>query len=222
LWLLVTQRGERGFVWLRVQIVPLMLSYSMFSAKFQRYALPLILAIDMLGAVGLVTALAWLARRVRAGRARVALCTATLGLVAAPILLAPLRVFPFYSVYRNAFGAALAPAAAAFPEEAYDYGVREAVEAIAAVARPGATIVSDATLVVRHYLEQSGRRADLHLRVLSQEGLAVRGEQWVIVQDSHVYFENASLVWQLRHSLPRWREYQMAGSTVLEVFRVAR
>ena len=193
----------------------------MFAAKFQRYALPMILVIDMLGAVGLVMAAKWLADRSWPYPVRAAACGAFLAITVGAILLAPLRVAPFYSIYQNAIGAAFAPPATVFPEEAYDYGVREAVRAIAEVAKPGAAIVSDASMSVQHYVERSGR-TDLASRPLSGEGLSPRGEQWVLVQDGHLTFENESTVAQLRQSLPRWREYRMGGTLVLEVFHVSR
>ena len=218
---LVTRRRELGFVWIRILFVPVLLAYSMFAAKFQRYALPMILVIDMLGAVGLVMTVRWLAGRTWPKTLRTAAAIAFLALTVGAILLAPLRVVPFYSIYQNAIGAALAPPATVFPEEAYDFGVREAVQAIAAVAKPGAAIVSDASMSVEHYLERSGR-ADLTSRALSGEGLGPRGEQWVLVQDGHLTFENESIVAQLRRSLPRWREYRLGGTVVLEVFHVTR
>jgi hypothetical protein len=221
LGLLVTRRRERGFVWLRVLLVMTWLPYSLIGAKFERYALPMMLAVDILASVGLVAAGAWVWGRPWPRGARLAACVAGLALVAVPIAAAPLRAAPFYSVYENAIGARFAPPAVAFPEEAYDFGVREAVRAIAGVAQPDAVIVSDASMVVEHYLARSGR-TDLRARRLSQQGLSARGEQWVLVQDSHRSFENRSIVSQLRRSAAPWREYRLAGTTVLEVLRLAR
>jgi len=136
-----------------------------------------------------------------------------------PIDFPPLTASPHFSIYQNAVGARLAPVVTVYPEEAYDYGVREAVAAILREAQPDAVIVSDADMVVDYYLQQSPRR-DIAARSLSHDGLQNPGEQWVIVQDSRRSFENASLVAQLRATLPPWREYQLRGTTVLQVFKI--
>jgi hypothetical protein len=128
---------------------------------------------------------------------------------------------PFYSVYQNALGAAAAPPARTFPEEAYDYGVREAIREIAASAPPGAAVASDASRVVEAYLRRANRR-DLEIRSLSNDGMRGRGEQYVLVQDGHTYFENAGVIALLRRSSRPWREYRLKGTIVLEVFRVVR
>jgi hypothetical protein len=44
----------------------------------------------------------------------------------------------------------------------------------------------------------------------------------VVVQESHIYFENAGIVAQLRQSLRPWREYRLGGTVVLEVYRIRR
>jgi hypothetical protein len=218
---LVSRRRERGYVWLRVLLVMTLLSYSVIGPKFQRYALPMMLLIDMLAAIGLVTAFAWI--RDRGWPHRLTMAAYLMGAVsiAGPLVSVHLRMAPFYSVYQNAIGAALAPPATVFPEEAYDFGLREAVTAIAEVAKPGALLVSDATMAVEYYSRQAGR-GDLASRSLSLDGLAPRGDQWVVVQDGHLYFENASVVAQIRRSMSPWREYRLAGTTVLQVYRLTR
>src|SRR5207247_10638493 len=71
---------------------------------------------------------------------------------------AQLNAAPFYSRFRNGIGAVVDPHGTAFPEETYDYGVREAVSAIAATTPGPAAIVSEAPSVVAHYLDAAGRR----------------------------------------------------------------
>lgn len=219
--LLVTRRHERGFVWLRVFLLIQLLGYAVFATKFQRYALPLLIVIDILGAVGMMAALRWIRERIWLPAplrqvAPVALAVAVVVLVLQP----PTSAGPHFSLYRNALGAG-SPAASVYPEEAYDFGVREAVAAVGGAAGHGATIVSDADMVVDHYLRQAAR-PDLTSRSLSQRGLQAHGEQWVLVQNSHLSFENADLVAQLRAQLRPWRRYRLDGVTAVEVFRVAR
>jgi 4-amino-4-deoxy-L-arabinose transferase-like glycosyltransferase len=220
LWLLVARRRERGFVWLRVFLVIQMIGYAIFAAKFQRYALPLLIVVNMLAAAGL----AGLGGRLRArsgAAGRFPIAAAGACAVVAVSAVSAWAAAPFYSIHRNVVGAAQAPAVTIFPEEAYDYGVREAVRAIAAAAAPGAAIVSDAPLVVEHYLSQLAR-PDLSVQTLSLDGLHGRAEAWVLVQESHIYFENAGIVAQLRQSRRPWREYRLDGTVVLEVYVVRR
>jgi hypothetical protein len=143
------------------------------------------------------------------------LCAGTVGVLAVE----QWRAAPVYSIYQNAIGERLARPAETFPEEAYDFGVREAVAAIAAEARPGAAIVSDVPMAVEYYLRRAGR-GDLEARSLSGQGLRMSGEQWVLVQDSHTYFENAPVVVQLRQDGSPLQEYRLGGTPVLQVFRV--
>jgi hypothetical protein len=218
---LVTRRGERGFIWLRVFIVLPLLGYSLFGSKFQRYALPMLLTLDLLAAVGTVLAVQWLSGRAWPLAARTTASALVVAATLATVLAAQVGVAPFYSTYQNAIGAAVTRPLTVFPEEAYDYGVREAVGAIVAAAGEGATVASEAPGVVEYYVRRSGR-SDLELRSLARDGLPMHGEQWVIVQESHIYFENADLVAHLRQVARPWREFRLRGTPVVEVFRLMR
>jgi hypothetical protein len=217
--MLFTRPKVRGHVWLRYFVVIPLLGYAVIAAKFQRYALPLLLVLDMVAAAGLVACGQWLWRRAWPDSLKWPLMVGAVAAVVITVVMAPLRVEPYFSISQNRIGAGQAPPATVYPEEAYDYGVREAVAAITAAAGEGAAIVSDATMVVEYYVSQAGRH-DLELRSLSQHGMRPRGEQWILVQDSHVYFENATLIDQLRRSQTPWREYRLGGTAVLQVFKV--
>lgn len=215
---LLARRRERGFIWMRIFLVVPLVGYSLMASKFQRYALPMLVVVDIMAAVSMAMVLTWLGRRVSWPPAVRAAAAGAAGVALAGWLsVQQWESAPYYSLHQNVVGAR-EPAAAVFPEESYDYGVREAVEAIAVAAAPGAAIVSDASLVVRYYVERAGR-ADLAVRTLSEDGLTGHGEQWVIVQDAHIYFENQQLVTQLRRETP-WREYRLRGTSVLQVFRL--
>ena len=67
-------------------------------------------------------------------------------------------------------------------------------------------------------MNRPGRRA-LRVLSLSQAGITPRAEQWVIVQDGHLYFENRSAVARLR-SGPRWRDYRLHDTPVLELYQL--
>jgi len=133
---------------------------------------------------------------------------------------APASAAPFFSTYQNAIGERLAPPAAVFPEATYDFGVREAVWAIAGAAGPDAVIVSDAPGVVAHYLTLSAR-PDLRVGSFSADGIPREPEVWVIVQDEHLTFENEDLVRQLRALAP-WREIAAGTARAAQVFRLER
>jgi 4-amino-4-deoxy-L-arabinose transferase-like glycosyltransferase len=218
---LVTRRGERGFIWLRVFIVLPLLGYSLFGSKFQRYALPMLLTLDLLAAVGVVVTVEWLWRRAWPTAMRTAASAVAVAAVVGGVLAAQVSVAPYYSTHQNVIGSAMAPPLSIFPEEAYDYGMREAVQAITAAAGHGAAVASEAAGVVEYYVRRSGR-SDLELRSLARDGLAMHGEQWVIVQDSHLYFENAELVAHLRQTARPWQQYRLRGTPVVEVFRLMR
>jgi hypothetical protein len=192
------------------------------AAKFLRYALPLFALIDILAGVGIVSGVAWLLRKswlpqpVRI----VTACTAT-AVLAVSAVMAPASASPFFSLFQNAAGERLERPAVTFPEETYDFGVREAVSAIAGVAAPAAVIVSDAPDVVAHYL-QGSTRPDLRVATLSASGIPSRErEVWVIVQDEHLTFENQQLVWQLRGTAP-WLEIAAGNARAAQVFRIER
>ncbi len=151
---------------------------------------------------------------------RTVIAAATMAVLCGSLLPIQMSAAPFYSLQQNSFGRLVAAPAARFPEETYDYGVREAVAAIVRTAQPGAVIVSDANAVVAHYLEVSNRR-DLRSVSLSAEGLPTNAaDVWVIVQDAHLYFENQAIVERLRQQLTPWREIRMRGALAVQVFHL--
>jgi hypothetical protein len=218
---IVRRRHERGFVLLRVLLVFLLVPYSLMAAKFLRYALPMLATLDLLAAVGLVAGIGWLLRKgwlspvTRVTVATLAGAISIVGLVAAPQLAAP-----YYSLFQNGIGARRAAPAVAFPEETYDFGVREAVAAIATAAEPSAVIVTDAPAVAAHYLDGSGR-SDLLVRSLSVDGIPHGShEVWVIAQDEHMTYENQLVVEHLRQHETPWREFHAADALAAQVFRM--
>jgi hypothetical protein len=219
---LVRRRHERGFVLLRVLLLFILVPYSLMAAKFLRYALPMFALIDVIAGIGVVSGVGWLLRKRWLPR-QVRLVTACAAIVVLVVgaMTAPASAAPFFSIFQNAVGERLAPPAFTFPEETYDFGVREAVMEISATAAPAAIIVSDAPEVVAHYLKESAR-PDLRTGSLSAGGIPSReAEVWVIVQDEHLTFENQQLVWQLRGTTP-WREIAAGSARAAQVFRIER
>lgn len=217
---LVRRRRERAFVLLRVLLVIQLVVYSLLAGKFLRYMLSVHAVVDLIAAVGLVAVIERVRRSRLPAPARVAAVGGLLAVSLATLASAPLSAAPFYSLYQNALGARLARPGVTFSEETYDYGVREAVAAIADAAEPGAVIVSDVPDVVAQYMTRSGR-SDLELRWLSSEGIPNGPrEAWVLVQDEHIYFENQAVIGQLRGRLVPWREIRAGDALALQVFRL--
>ena len=220
---MVRRRGERGLVLLRVLAVFMLVPYSLMAAKFLRYSLPMLATLDLIAAVGLVSGVGWLLRKSWLPvMARVAVAGAAVAVFGGGLVLAQQTAAPYYSLFQNAIGARVNVETPAFPEETYDYGVREAVEAVAASAAPSAVVVSDAPAVVAHYLH-SRPRPDIRVRSLSADGIDGRGhEAWVIVQDEHLTFENARLVGQLRARETPWKEIRIDDRVAAQIFRLER
>ena len=218
---LVRRRHERGFVFLRVLAVFVIVPYSLMAAKFLRYSLPMLATVDLIAAVGLVSGIEWLLRKGwLSPLTRTAAAGATIAIFGTGIVLAQQTAAPYYSLFQNAVGEHVNARPAAFPEETYDFGVREAVDSIAAVAAPSAAIVSDADGVVAHYLQQK-RRCDIAVKSLSAQGIdASARDTWVIVQDEHLTFENQQLVVQLRSQQAPWREVRIDGRLAAQIFHV--
>ncbi|HEY2152574.1 MAG TPA: glycosyltransferase family 39 protein [Vicinamibacterales bacterium] len=218
----IRRRRERGFVLLSMWLALFLVGYSIASVKFLRYALPLFAASDLLAAIGVVAGAQWLLRKSwLSPLTRVTVAAVALTAFVFEPFLAQHAAAPFFSTSRNALGERLAPAGTTFPEEMYDFGVREAAAAIAEAAEPDAVVVSDAPGVVAYYLEHSGR-TDLRVRSLSGEGMP-RGDTvaFVIVLPEHLTFENQDLVAQLTHTTP-WQEYYAGDALAAQVFRVHR
>ena len=217
---MIRRRSERGFVLLRVLTVLLLVPYSLMAAKFLRYALPMLATIDLIAAVGLVAGIRWLLRKqwlsIATRRTVAALAVAVF---VAGVVSAQQAAAPFYSLFQNAVGARVDRHAAAFPEQTYDYGVREAAATIARAAAPSAIVVTDAPAVAAEYLRRDGR-PDLVVRSLSSGRVTSGGsETWVLVQDEHITFENQWLVERLRARQRPWKEFRMDDVVALQVFR---
>jgi dolichyl-phosphate-mannose-protein mannosyltransferase len=218
---LVRRRRERGFVLLRTFAILFLIPYSLMAAKFLRYALPMLATIDVIAAVGLVAGIGWLLRKqwlaiaTRRSVAALAVAVFFIGLVGAQQSAAP-----FYSLFENAVGVRVDPHRSAFPEQTYDYGVREAAAAIARVASPSAVVMTDAPGAAADYIHRNGR-PDLVVRPLSMGRMTSRDvETWVLVQDEHVTFENEWLIERLRATQRPWKEFHMDDIVALQVFRI--
>src|SRR5262245_19358001 len=80
------RRGERGFVFLRVMFVFLLLGYSLLAVKFVRYILPLLAILDICAAVGVMAAFRWIRGLRIGGASRLAACATLAGTIVAVLL----------------------------------------------------------------------------------------------------------------------------------------
>jgi hypothetical protein len=201
---------ERVAVFLRVLLVPTLLAYSLISGKFLRYMLPVLAGLDLAAAVGMAALL----RRIAAPFAAAAAVLLMLAVQVASIA-------PHYALAQNLLGAAIARPGALFPDdELLDAGVREAVATIARSAAAGAVVCSDAPNVVAEYLARFGRR-DMRSCGLSSDGIPMHAaDVWAIVQDGHVYFENAATIEGIRRRLQPAATVGVRGVTAAAVYHV--
>jgi hypothetical protein len=220
---LLRRRRERGSLLLAVWFGLFLVGLSVPAVKFMRYALPLFAAIDVVAAIGVVAGIQWVLRKSwLLPITRVTFAGLALTVCISGTFLAARIAEPFPSLFRNGIGEALAPAGTTFPEETYDFGVREAVAAIAPIAQPGAAIVSDAPGVVSYYVGLSGR-TDLRVRSLSADGLPHDGQpSFVIVQPEHLTFENQKVVEHLTQAASPWRVLRAADAIAARVYVLPR
>jgi hypothetical protein len=217
---LVRHRRERGSVLLLVWAFLFLVPYSLTAGKFLRYALPMFTIVDVIAAVGVMSGIGWLLRKTWLRPAtRVTVATAALIVCVGGPIVAEQAAAPFYSLSQNRIGVHFARAGATFPEETYDFGVREAVAEIARQSGPGDAIVSDAPNVVAFYLSRL-LRTDIKVRALSGDGLSCESASWLIVQREHLTFENRDAVARVQRELPPWREYFAAGALAAQVYRI--
>lgn len=210
---------DRGATFLRVFLVFTLVPYSFVAGKFLRYMLPVLAVLDIAAGVGMAVVLARVSRLGRPAARALASCAIVTIAVLAPLSQHVASV-PYFGLARNALGTRLFPPGWLFPDdEFYDAGVREATQAIARVAPPGAVVCSDATAVVSEYLSRAGR-SDLRSCSVAHDGLPGGADTWVIAQDGHTYFENAGVFDTLRRRQRPWLEVSVGGAVAAQVFHL--
>jgi hypothetical protein len=194
---LVARRRERGAVFVWTFLLLTLVPYSLVATKFLRYLLPTRAMLDVVAALGVVWVMDQAAHRAPHWR-RLAAATAAVVMLAPAV--AWVHAQPFVSLYRNALGTTLAPSTLWFPpDELYDAGLREAVEAVAARAPRGAVLVTEAPAVATFYADRSDR-PDLRVRYPASGD--PEASEWFIVQPGRIYFENRAMVASARQSPP--------------------
>ncbi|HWB15326.1 MAG TPA: glycosyltransferase family 39 protein [Vicinamibacterales bacterium] len=194
---LVGRRRERGAVFVWTFLLLTLVPYSLVATKFLRYLLPTRAMLDIIAALGVVWVMDQAAHRAPRWRMLAAAGGAVVMLTPA---IAWVHAQPFVSLYRNALGTALAPSTLWFPpDELYDAGLREAVEAVAARAPRGAIVVTEAPAVAAFYAARDDR-SDLLVRYPAPGD--PQSSEWFIVQPGRIYFENRAAVDRARQSAP--------------------
>jgi Dolichyl-phosphate-mannose-protein mannosyltransferase len=196
--------------------------YSLFGAKWLRYALSLMPFVYMIAAVGIVTLVrlsASLLKRLGEERAaRLALAAAVLIFIAWPAVVAYANR-PHYAAYTNALGGGRT--GYYFPhDEFYDDGLREAIRYVAERAPSGATVAHETPGVVRYYTQQFGR-TDLQSRVISDRSFNLSdtpASTYFILQRGRTYFENREKLEEVRARYRKVFEVTINGASAVEVY----
>src|SRR5688500_13543116 len=223
LFALWRRRKEPGAAFLLFMLLFWIVPYSLFGAKWLRYALSLLPFVYMTAAVGVVRLTTWALGLLKGGRGRDGAAgwvwaTALALFVGLPAY-AALAAGPHHALYTNA----LAPRAAGhyFPhDEFYDDGLREAIEHVARRAPRGAAIAHETPGVVRYYLARCGRE-DLRPRVISGPAFDVTAEPgpvYAILQRGRTYFENRDEMARVRAQFNHERDIVINGAAAAEIY----
>jgi hypothetical protein len=212
-WRLSTRR-DRGAIFVLTFVLLTLLPYSLVATKFLRYMLPTLAMLDIAAAVAIADGVRSLAR------AKVALARGLAAAAVTIVLLAPLAAWlqarPLSALYRNVIGARVSPNRLWFaPDELYDAGLREAVTDVARIAPRNARLVTDAPAVAAFYAAAVGRG---DLRIARPERGTPRPDDWFIVQQGRLYFENYAAVRKARER-PPVLAIDVKGFRAAEVYR---
>lgn len=190
------------FFWLFFWFFP----FPLLGGKFTRYftmALPVVLitaaiAINALGK--------WLAQMSE----RVASSDTLRGYVQAGVALlfiassayASTRAIPHYRLYTNSLGGGAESAGNYFPhDEFYDASMSETARRIAALARPGARVASEAPELLNHYAARAGRTDLVSISLSDRKALQnLTAGDVIIVARGRRYFSNDALITKLREA----------------------
>jgi hypothetical protein len=223
LFALWRRRREPGAAFLLFMLFFWFVPYSLFGAKWLRYALSLLPFVYMTAAVGVLSLTSRLAGLFGAGRGglrtgRVA-CACVLALCVGLPAWSAAAAAPHYALYTNT----LAPRSAGyyFPhDELYDDGLREAIKYVAEHAPPGAVIAHETPGVIGYYLARYGRE-DLRSRVISDPQFDVTAEAppvYVVLQRGRTYFENREEMERVRATFKHEQDIVIEGVAAAEVY----
>ncbi|MDX6269459.1 MAG: hypothetical protein QOD28_682 [Acidobacteriota bacterium] len=211
------------FFWLFFWFFP----FPLLGGKFTRYftmALPVVL---MVAAIGINAAGQWLAQTLRRGASSGASSAsyahaAVALLVVASSVYASAGTSPHYRLYTNALGGGHERAGTYFPhDEFYDASMRETAQQVAALARPGARVASEAPELFTHYAARAGR-IDLGSVSLSDRAALSKltvGDI-IIVARGRRYFSNDALISKLDAESRPVAELSLAGVPSTRIYQL--
>jgi hypothetical protein len=130
---------------------------------------------------------------------------------------------PHFRLYTNALGGGHERAGSYFPhDEFYDASVRETARQVAALARPGARVASEAPELFTHYAARAGGRTDL-VSVSLSDRAALRdltAGDLIVVARGRRYFSNDALVARLGAESRPAVELSLAGVPSARVYQL--
>jgi len=212
------------FFWLFFWFFP----FPLLGGKFTRYFTMALPAVLVVAALGINAAGGWAARALRGFRAAGAssrggyVYAALAALVIASSAYASAGASPHYRLYTNALGGGRERAGTYFPhDEFYDASMRDAAQQIAALARPGARVASEAPELFTHYAARAGR-IDLVSISLSDRA-AIReltAGDIIIVARGRRYFSNDALIAKLGGASQPAVELSLAGVPSTRIYQL--
>jgi hypothetical protein len=206
--------------WLMYWFMP----FTVMGGKFTRYftiALPVVL---ITAAIGIHFIAHWVAHHIHnlanndSAKALVRACIVSTVLVFP--LVASASVLPYYRLYTNVLGGGSERAGSYFPhDEFYDAPVREAINEIAARARPNARVASEAPGLISYYGQLAGRN-DLIPTSLSDKEAKKQFEagDFVIVARGRRYFSNEAYVARLAETSEPVASISLGGIPAIRLY----
>ncbi|HEX8635211.1 MAG TPA: glycosyltransferase family 39 protein [Pyrinomonadaceae bacterium] len=214
------------FFWLFFWFFP----FPLLGGKFTRYfttALPVVLTV---AAIGINAAGQWLGHALRRREEAAAGATSPAGYAQAAVaflviiasVYAAAGASPHYRLYTNALGGGDARAGSYFPhDEFYDASVRDAARHIAALARPGARVASEAPELFTHYAARAGRTDLVSISLSDRAALRdLALNDIVMVARGRRYFSNDPLISKLAATSRPAVELSLAGVPSTRIYQL--
>jgi hypothetical protein len=206
--------------WLMYWFMP----FTVMGGKFTRYftmALPVVL---ITSAIGIHFAAHWISRRIGSladndsAKAIVRACIISLVLIFP--LVASASVSPYYRLYTNVLGGGSESAGSYFPhDEFYDARVREAVNEIAAQARPHARVASEVPGLISYYGQLAGRNDLIPVSLSDKEAMKqFEAGDFVIVARGRRYFSNEAYVARLQETSEPIASISLGDTPAIRLF----
>jgi 4-amino-4-deoxy-L-arabinose transferase-like glycosyltransferase len=128
---------------------------------------------------------------------------------------------PHYRLYVSMLGGGDRNLDWFFPHcDYFDAGFREAVQAVAVAAEPGAELVSEIDWLARYYAERFGRPDLVPTMLRPDEACRAPRVCYVVVQTGRLYFQNEEAVRALAQRRP-WHIERVLGHEVVKVYRLS-